>query len=411
MPYILLVALCLLVTPLAQAATTSTVAKTQKQDELRDLQGRIGGLKKDIADSEEHHSEASDKLRATEMAISVTNRRLRDLGDNRAALAKEIEALNVQSRKLEAQITAQQLQISDLLYRRYVSGEPDSLALLISGRNPNEVARDQHFLTLLSQAKTQLVADLNDSLAEKKRLTEAVRERNERLVENEKHQQEQKQQLVTQQKERQLVLNGLSEKIKSQRRELETLKRDEKRLAKLIEGLTRLLAQQQEQKKKKPAPPAKKPAKNAPAIKNERVPDADIDSGEFAALRGKLRLPVRGEVVNRFGSPRADGGTTWKGLYIRAAEGSDVKSIAAGQVVFADWLRGFGNLIVIDHGDGYLSVYGNNQALLRESGAQVKAGDTVASVGNSGGNPDSGLYFELRHQGRALDPMKWINLH
>ncbi|HWU84188.1 MAG TPA: peptidoglycan DD-metalloendopeptidase family protein, partial [Rhodocyclaceae bacterium] len=120
--------------------------------------------------------------------------------------------------------------------------------------------------------------------------------------------------------------------------------------------------------------------------------------------------PVRGEVANRFGAPRAEG-TSWKGLFIRAAEGSEVKSIAAGQVVFADWLRGFGNLIIVDHGDGYLTVYGNNESLFRQTGDNVKSGEAIASVGNSGGNPESGLYFELRHQGQVLDPLKWVRLH
>ncbi|HWV17945.1 MAG TPA: peptidoglycan DD-metalloendopeptidase family protein, partial [Rhodocyclaceae bacterium] len=132
-------------------------------------------------------------------------------------------------------------------------------------------------------------------------------------------------------------------------------------------------------------------------------------SGDFAGLRGKLRLPVRGEVANRFGAQRAEG-TSWKGLFVRAAEGAEVKSVAAGQVVFADWLRGFGNLLIIDHGDGFLTVYGNNESLFRQAGDKVKGGEAVASVGNSGGNPESGLYFELRHQGQALDPLKWVSL-
>ena len=112
---------------------------------------------------------------------------------------------------------------------------------------------------------------------------------------------------------------------------------------------------------------------------------------------------------NRFGSARQEG-STWKGLFIRAGVGGEVKAIAAGRVVFADWMRGFGNLIIVDHGGSYLSIYGNNEALLKQSGDNVKGGDTLASVGNSGGNPESGLYFELRFKGQPLDPLKWVNL-
>ena len=133
-------------------------------------------------------------------------------------------------------------------------------------------------------------------------------------------------------------------------------------------------------------------------------------SGNFAALKGRLHLPTRGDITNRYGAPRAESGAIWKGLFIRAAEGSEVKSIAPGRVVFADWLRGFGNLLIIDHGNAFLSVYGNNQSLFRQVGDVVKSGDSIAAVGNSGGNPESGLYFELRQQGKAVDPLKWVSL-
>jgi septal ring factor EnvC (AmiA/AmiB activator) len=121
-------------------------------------------------------------------------------------------------------------------------------------------------------------------------------------------------------------------------------------------------------------------------------------------------LPVRGELANRFGSPRADGGVTWKGLFIRSANGSEVKAVATGRVVFADWLRGFGNLMIVDHGNSYMSLYGNNETIHRQVGDAVRGGETIATVGNSGGNPDSGLYFELRHQGKPFDPLNWVRI-
>jgi septal ring factor EnvC (AmiA/AmiB activator) len=143
--------------------------------------------------------------------------------------------------------------------------------------------------------------------------------------------------------------------------------------------------------------------------KSEHLPDESFGGQPFAALRGRLRLPVRGELMNRFGAPRHDGGTVWKGLFIRSAHGAEVRAVATGRIVFADWLRGFGNLIILDHGNSYLSVYGNNESLYKAVGHVAQAGEAIASVGNSGGNADSGLYFELRHQGRPLDPTQWIN--
>ena len=147
--------------------------------------------------------------------------------------------------------------------------------------------------------------------------------------------------------------------------------------------------------------------------RNELVPDASVQAGvfsrAFASLRGQLHLPVRGDVLAKFGSKRGDG-PSWKGLFIRAPEGTEVKAVAGGRVVFADWLRGFGNLIIVDHGDEYMTIYGNNQAVLKRPGDLVKAGDAIASAGNSGGNEQSGLYFEMRHQGRAFDPLGWVTV-
>ena len=146
---------------------------------------------------------------------------------------------------------------------------------------------------------------------------------------------------------------------------------------------------------------------SAPEISNESTPG--VTTSDFAQLKGSLRLPVRGVVSNRFGAARQEG-SNWKGLFIRAGVGSEVKAIAAGRVVFADWMRGFGNLMIVDHGGSYLSIYGNNEALLKQVGDSLRGGETIASVGNSGGNPESGLYFELRQNGQPIDPLKWVKL-
>ena len=130
--------------------------------------------------------------------------------------------------------------------------------------------------------------------------------------------------------------------------------------------------------------------------------------GAFASLKGRLRAPVSGRVAARFGSKR-DGGPSWKGVFVKASEGAEVKAVAAGRVVFASWMRGFGNLIIVDHGSEYLSIYGSNQSLLKRVGDAVKGGDQIASAGNTGGGEDSGLYFELRHKGAAFDPASWVS--
>ena len=161
-------------------------------------------------------------------------------------------------------------------------------------------------------------------------------------------------------------------------------------------------------------PPAPSPAaarREAPPPARQQAPreasPAEAFVGNLAQMKGSLHLPTRGSVTNRFGSARQEG-STWKGLFIRAGTGSEVRSIATGRVVFAEWMRGFGNLLIVDHGSDYLSVYANNDSLLKQVGDDVRGGETIATVGNTGGNPESGLYFEIRHDGKPLDPLAWV---
>ena len=370
-----------------------------KREELKDLQGRIQSLQNEIARAEGSRADAAEELREAELAISDANRRLRGLGNERAGAQATLSSLNSQSNRLSTRITTQQAQLSRLLTQQFYAGETDAMRHLLSGDDPNQVARDAHFLSLLSRAKAGLIRDLGEVLDEKKRLAGLARSKSEELAEIETSQQRERAGLIEQKKKRQAVLARLSDRIKAQRREVDKLKRDEKRMARLIEGLGRIVAK-----------PRREPNVKGPALRNERTPDTSLPEDAFSRLKGRLSLPIRGELANRFGTPRQEGGTTWKGIFIRSGSGAEVKAIAPGRIVFADWLRGFGNLAIVDHGDGYLSVYGNNESLFKEVGQPVKAGEAIASVGNSGGNPETGLYFELRHLGQPVDPLKWVGL-
>jgi septal ring factor EnvC (AmiA/AmiB activator) len=375
----------------------------EKKAELSELRGRIDGLRHDLAKSEESKAYAADQLRETESSISNANRRLHELGLARSQTQAELADLELQTQRLLRQTETQQHQLAKLMFRHYVRGDSDALQLVIAGRDPNQAARDYHFLTLLSKAKAELIGSLRSAAAEKARLAGAAREQADKLAAIEQQRQQERAALVLQRQQRQATLAKVADRIKAQRREIDTMKRDEQRLGKLIEGLARIAVVR---------PHAKaKPGRTETAdLRTEHVPDPAKAGGAFAALKGKLRLPVRGDVAGRFGARRAEGGATWKGLFIRAAEGAEVHAVAGGNVVFSDWLRGFGNLMIVDHGNGFLSVYGNNESLLLQPGETVAGGQVIATVGNSGGNSESGLYFELRHQGQAFDPLKWASL-
>ena len=390
------------------ASTAFAASVDSKKGELQDLKGRIETLRREMAAAEESKTHAADQLRETESAISNTNRRLHELGTERTGLKAQLADLDAQNQRLDRQTATQQNQLARLLNRQFVGGDADALKLLLSGHDPNQSARDRYFLTQLSRAKADLIQQLRVVAAEKAHLADAARARQEQLAEIERRQQEGRAQLLDRKKQRLGKLAAIADRLKAQRREINTLKRDEQRLAKLIAGLARIAATQRA-KSRVPQGTHSAGAGNtatarAPTIKSR---DPGNVGGAFAALRGQLRLPVKGAIAGRFGSPRAEGGAAWKGIFIRAVEGAEVKAVAAGAVVFSDWLRGFGNLLIIDHGNDFLSVYGNNESLLAAVGSSVKSGESVATVGNSGGTPDSGLYFELRHRGQPFDPLKW----
>ena len=382
-----------------------------KKGDLLELRGQIGALRKEVSAAEGKRADVADQLKDVEQEISQTQRELHNLTAQRDKLQGTLKDLGAQSRDLESRLLSQQAQLEKLVYRQYLDGNPDSLRLLLNGDEPNQTARDLYYLGAIGRARSALLHEIENTLQQKKALTATTRERADNLAAIEARQKEQHGKLVAQRQQRKDVLDRISAKIAEQRREIGNLQRDEKRLAQLIKRLAKVIAA-------KPVPHKEARVANerrapggkasAPEISNETTPEA-TPAGSFARLKGALRLPARGVIGNRFGAARQEGSTR-KGLFIRAGSGSEVRAIAAGQVVFADWMRGFGNLLVVDHGGSYLSIYGNNEALLKQVGESVRGGDVIASVGNSGGNPESGLYFELRYQGQPLDPLKWVSL-
>lgn len=378
--------------------------KEAAQASLEQLQSRIAALKKELDSTQEAHSEAADALKQSEQAISETNRKLFELQQQQRAHRITLQALQQEKSGLEHTIAQQQQQLGNQLYQQYLKGQRSSLQIMLSGEHPAQIARDLQYYGYMARERARLIAalrkNLNQVAALNDRTAATLREIEDLRTEQEK----QRFALNKEMAARKVLLSKLEARIKAQRGEIGKLRRDEKRLTELVEKLSRIVA----------SPPRAKPnttaktqsSRDTPRV-TEELPSPGLDSSSFAALRGKLRLPVRGEITNRFGSPRADSGLSWKGLFIKAAEGQEVKSVGSGRVVFADWLRGFGNLLIIDHGSGYMSLYGYNQALLRKVGDEVKAGDNIAAVGSTGGNAEPGLYFELRYLGKPFDPLDW----
>ena len=430
----------------ANKVTERTRQKRAAEAERAELQQKLEALKRDISKTETAKSHAADALASSEAAISEANRSLHELGREQKDAEARLARLSAQQDHLARTIAAQQQRLSRLLRDQYVAGNEDRIKLLLSGDNPNRINRELQYMGYVSQAQAKLIDSLRANMKAVEDNKTAAQEARDELTEIAEEQRAQKAQLEKEKTRRTALLAQLSSKLSAQRKEAGNIERDDQRLAGLVDRLAKLIEEQRkaeaaarekrrqeqlarardksESQADKKVSSLKAPAHNPDAIdddeppqkltaRNELTPEAGVQERgleqAFASLKGQLRLPVKGDLVARFGSKRGDG-PAWKGLFIRTAEGADVKAVAAGQVIFAEWLRGFGNLIIIDHGSQYMTIYGNNQAVLKRVGDVVRTGDIIANAGNSGGNENSGLYFEMRHQGRAIDPLGWVTI-
>jgi septal ring factor EnvC (AmiA/AmiB activator) len=361
-------------------------AEAATEDELKDLRSRIERLKKELAAAEGARTEAADELRASETAISDANRALRELAVERDRLRAELARITADSRAVHAALDARQAQIARLVQAHHLQGNRSVLGALLSGDDPQAIARRLVYESYVSRAQADLVQDARAELARLAALEAAARAKGEERAAVEEKARAEREALRRTAGERRAVLARIAGDVRKARRDLDVAQRNEARLARLVRELARAAPS--------PRPGAGRP--DAAAI------------GAFGKLKGRLPVPVRGALAVRFGAPQPGPSPSPKGVFFRAPEGDEVHAVAPGRVVFADWLRGYGNLLILDHGDDYLSIYGNNESVLKRVGDAVHAGDIVATVGASGGNESSGLYFELRHQGRPFDPVPWL---
>ncbi|MGJ7918319.1 murein hydrolase activator EnvC family protein, partial [Massilia sp. LXY-6] len=417
-----------------------------------------------ISRTESEKDDAADELAESEEAISNANRALRELGGEQAATNAKLQDLGTQQERLAQTIAAQKRQLAKLLREQYVAGNEDRIKLLLSGDNPNRINRDLQMMAYVSQAQAKLLTSLRDNLAAVEANQAETQNAKDELEEIAQEQRDQKTLLEKEKARHASLLANLSSKLVVQRKQASKLEQDEQRMSGLVDRLTRLIREQEiaaaaERKRqqelaaarakaaaeakaralahakqqqaererlareaakhgkpyKPPAPVKEEPqvaqepaeTKPAPSRSADTALAADLPSGAFESLRGRLAAPISGTVAARFGAKRADG-PVWRGMFIKAPEGTDVRAVGPGRVVYAKWMRGWGNMIIVNHGGEYLSIYGFNETLLKHEGDSVKAGDVIASAGSTGGHGESGLYFELRHLGKPIDPAGWV---
>ncbi|CAD5105920.1 murein hydrolase activator EnvC family protein [Zestomonas carbonaria] len=414
MPRALLALLCFcLLTPVV----ADQRAETQQQ--LEAARKDIGELKKLLDKIEQEKSSVQKQLRSTETEMGKLEKEVKTLQDELKESETELQRLDGEKKKLQDARLEQQRLIGIQARAAYQAGNQEPLRLLLNQQRPEQFSRTLTYYEYLGHARLEQLENFNETLRQLANVERDINAQQVRLNEQKSALDSRREQLAAVRKERQLALGKLNQQYRERDRKLKSREQDQAQLARVLKTIEETLARQAREAKaaeearqralaEQRAAGSRPGGVQAPASGPLVSSSGSSYGGPFGQARGKLPWPVDGRLVARYGTPRSgDARSKWDGVLIGAPAGSQVRAVHGGRVVFADWLRGAGLLVILDHGNGYLSLYGHNQSLLKDAGDIVKAGDPIATVGNSGGQDTPALYFAIRQQGRPSDPAQW----
>lgn len=363
----------LILTSLAIAPAIANEDRTKKdlseiQNALKKSEAKLAAQRKDIAKLQQSLKEYELNIAKNAKALSIAEQSIKD---TEAQLTKQQQQANL----LKQQQQERQRVLAAQLKSAYMSGGNDYAKMLLNQQNTSQVERTLSYYNYLNKARIEQIEELKALMVEIEAVQAELEQSKKHLVALHQEQSSRHQALIDAQKQRKNNISELKAKLDSTKGAINYLKENEKTLVTTLQELEK-----------------------------EKVETIELIG--LQASKGKLNWPTKGSLAHRFGQQKHSG-IDWKGVLISAKEGSKVSSVHNGQVVYADWLKGYGWVIVVDHGEGFMSLYGHTQTLLKDVGDTVRKGDIIALVGQSGGQANSGLYFELRHKGRAVNPVKW----
>ncbi|HEB56415.1 MAG TPA: hypothetical protein ENI98_08940 [Gammaproteobacteria bacterium] len=337
-------------------------------------------MRDELAKTRKLHNSVQQTLSKIEIRISQQSRNLHQLSRKLRAGRKKLFTLKKDRRREEQKLAAQRKLLGKQIRSAFMIGRQEYLKLILNQQDPALFGRTLVYYDYLNQARSEQIDRVQVALEKIQKLGTRIKLESKKFRQTQAKRRAEKKALEKTYRARALVLARLNRKIKNKNQQLAQMSADEKRLEDLLQAI------------------------------NRAMPDifAEVDRQKsFAAYRGKLIWPVQGKVKKLFGKRRRAGKLKWNGVMIMAAKGRAVHAISHGRVAYADWLRGYGLLLIIDHGDGYMSLYGHNQSLYMETGDWVNANEIIGEVGDSGGQQSSGLYFEIRYKGKPTNPSRW----
>lgn len=383
MPRIAIFVLTTLVAAAANAQTSDpqhAAQEAQAKQKLEQVRAEIRKITDAEKQTNEQRGDAANALREQELKVAATAKELRTLDQQLNAQQSKLTKLQSDRDALDAKLKDQRDALAALVRSAYAMGRGEELKLLLAQDRIDDIGRMLQYYHYFEKARVGEIDGLLKDLDALAQVQNAIETETAALQSTRDQREAQSKQLDDEREHRAKVLVDLDAALKDQHSRLAALGKDEKAMLDLIAKLRDIFAD---------------------------IPKQLAGAEPFAQLRGRLSWPLHGSVVTDFGA-RENGEQTSAGLLIAVKEGSDVHAISHGRVVYADWLRGYGLLLIVDHGDGYLSLYGYNEALLKDVGDWVDAGEAIATSGDSGGRKTSGLYFELRYQGKPIDPKGWL---
>ncbi len=389
--------------------------RAETQQQLDAAQKDVAELKKLLEAIQKEKSGVQGELKKTESEMGQLEKQVKGLQQELNKSNEELKRLDTEKKKLQQSRLEQQRLIGIQARAAYQGGQQEYLKLLLNQQNPEKFSRTLTYYDYLSQARLEQLATFNETLRQLANVEQDIANQQNQLNEQKSALDGRREQLAEARKERQLALAKLNKDLSARDQKLKARQQEQAQLGTVLKTIEATLARQareaaEARKLELAAEQARlKGDKASPGANGPLVSSSGATyGGNFASARGKLPWPVNGRLAARFGTARGgDERTKWDGVLISAGAGSQVHAVHGGRVVFADWLRGAGLLVILDHGNGYLSLYGHNQSLLKDAGQIVKAGEAIATVGTSGGQNTPALYFAIRQQGRPSDPAQW----
>ncbi len=399
--------------------------RTQTKQQIAKAAKDVAELKKQLGKIKQEKSVAEQALRKTETEIGQLEKQVNALKQEERETEQELVSLDKQKVKLQDARKEQHKLIAIQARAAYQAGQQEPLRLLLNQQQPEKFSRNLTYYQYIGQARQQQINEFNATLQQLADISEQITEQQRMLAQQRSSLAEKQDSLETLRKQRQQRVAAITQQQRKETQSLKTRQADQAELNKVLKTIEETLARQareaaeaERRRQQRLAEQQRQQAKSFigknSSSKAGKQPSSPMVStalthkgGSFSSVRGKLPWPVNGRLIAHFGSARGDNRTKWDGVLISSQAGTRVRAIHSGRVVFADWLRGAGLLVIVDHGDGYLSLYGHNQSLLSKPGDIVQAGQAISTVGNTGGRDQPALYFAIRQKGQPADPAKW----